>query len=356
MTLRISAAAAVLLTSAIAGCGAPADEKVYPPVNPQGASLSAGFSTMERLVEAAKKEGALNVVALPRDWVNYGEIIDAFNDEYGIKVNQLDPGANSQRQIDAAKRGGPNAPDVLDLTLDVAVTNTSLFAPYKVLGWADIPDDLKDHGGAWYAGYGGYVSIGYDSRKVQPPTSFADLLKPGYSVALPGDPRETISAFSGVMAASLPGGQPEAARGVEFFGKLKQAGNLTDPKGQATAVVDWDYLNAARAAKESGAWKVTIPADAVLGAFYAQAVNQRAPHPAAARLWQEFLFSDKGQNLFLKGFARPARLEALQMKGTVDLEAAAKLPEVKGKPVVLTVPQTDKARSYLHSAWVKTMG
>ena len=36
---------------------------------------------------AAKKEGALNVIALPPDWANYGEIIKAFGDKYGIKVN-----------------------------------------------------------------------------------------------------------------------------------------------------------------------------------------------------------------------------------------------------------------------------
>ncbi|GII93108.1 ABC transporter substrate-binding protein [Sinosporangium siamense] len=345
----------VVLSGVLSGCGS-ADERVYPPPNPQGASLAAGFSTMDRLIEAAKKEGVLNVAALPRDWVNYGEIIDIFANEYGIKVSQLDPGGNSQREIEAVKRGGAQAPDVLDLTLDAAVANSELFAPYKVLGWQDIPDDLKEPGGAWYAAYGGYISIGYDSRKVQPPTTFADLLKPGYTVALPGDPRETVAAFSGVMATSLSAGRPEAARGVEFFGKLKQAGNLADPKGQATAVLDWDYLNSARAAKEPGAWKVTIPRDAVLGSYYVQAVNRKAPHPAAARLWQEFLFSDRGQNLFLKGFARPARMEALLMKGTVDQEAADRLPAALGKPVILTVPQTDEAKSYLHRSWAKTLG
>src|SRR5262249_24499025 len=33
---------------------------------------------MPDLVKAAKKEGKLNVIALPHDWANYGEIISTF--------------------------------------------------------------------------------------------------------------------------------------------------------------------------------------------------------------------------------------------------------------------------------------
>ena len=38
-------------------------------------------------------------------------------------------------------------------------------------------------------------------------------------------------------------------------------------------------------------WKVFVPPGAVLGGYYAQAINKNAPHPAAARLWEEFLYS-----------------------------------------------------------------
>ncbi|GHE29229.1 ABC transporter substrate-binding protein [Streptosporangium violaceochromogenes] len=357
MTLRISAAA-VILTTTLAGCGTPATEdKQLPPVKSQAASLQEGFSTMDRLVEAAKKEGTLTVIGLPRDWVNYGEIIDTFSDEYGIKVNQVEPDASSRREIEAAAR---LKPDVFDLSLEVAVANAPAFAPYRVQRWQDIPDNLKDFGGRWYAGYGGYMSIGYDPRKVAAPTSYADLLKPGYSVSLPGDPRQTSSAFSGVMAASLSGGKAEAARGVEFFGRLKKAGNLAATERAASVVVDWDYHNAERAAHEASngkpGWKVAIPGDTVLSAYYVQAIAKNAPHPAAARLWQEFLFSDRGQNLFLKGYARPARMEALQMHGTLDRDLAARLPATSARPVILTIPETDTAKTYLQKTWTAEIG
>jgi len=194
---------------------------------------------------------------------------------------------------------------------------------------------------------------------VAAPASFEDLLRPEYTVALAGDPRQTSAAFNGVMAASLRDGVPEPERGVALFEKLRRAGRLTVP-AKANVVVDWDYLNGERAAKaatddaDKPAWKVTIPKGAPLGAYYVQAINKDAPHPAAARLWQEFLFSDDGQNLFLQGYARPARSEAMQMSGALDGEMAARLPVAPGPPVMLTTAQTDAAKVYLRKAWDTT--
>ena len=51
-----------------------------------------------------------------------------------------------------------------------------------------------------------------------------------------------------------------------------------------------------------------MPTDGVFGSFYSQAISKFAPHPAAARLWEEFLYSDEGQNIWLKGLSRPVRL------------------------------------------------
>ncbi|MFD2348957.1 hypothetical protein ACFSTC_05425 [Nonomuraea ferruginea] len=110
MTVRTCAAVAAILASA--GCGAsPSAEQPGsgPPVNVHAASLKEGFGTMERLVQAAQKEGTLTVVGLPRDWANYGEIIDAFAEEYGIEVKQLEPGgqqppgARHRRQAQARR-------------------------------------------------------------------------------------------------------------------------------------------------------------------------------------------------------------------------------------------------------------
>ena len=211
------------------------------------------------------------------------------------------------------------------------------------------------------------MSVGYDSSKVPAPTAFADLLKPAYKgkVALNGDPTKAGAAFAGVQMASLASGGTagDVAKGVDFFKQLKAAGNFipVDPtpatiaSGQTPVVIDWDYLNAAQTAKVP-TWKVYVPDNAVVAGYYVQAINKDAPHPAAARLWQEFLYSDEGQNLWLKGGARPVRFDDMKTAGTLDATAAAALPPVTGTPVVPSAADSDTAKAYLTKEWANAVG
>ena len=364
--------AATAMAAAVAACSPPEKKSEADSTGAATATSAADLGGLDALVTAAKKEGQLNVIALPPDWANYGEIIKAFGDKYGIKVNSAQPDGSSQDEINAADqlKGQDSAPDVFDLGGAVATANVAKFAPYKVSTFADVPDALKDAGGAWVNDYGGYMSIGYDSSKVPAPTSVADLLKPEYKgkVALNGDPTQAGAAFSGVVMASLGSGgsADDIAPGVDFFAQLKKAGNFlpVDPtsatveSGQTPVVFDWDYLNVAQGAKLTGKvqWKTIVPANAVVGSYYVQAISKDAPHPAAARLWEEFLYSDAGQNLWLKGGARPVRAEAMEKAGTIDATAYAALPKAEGTPVFLTDAQTTKAKDYLSANWAKAIG
>ena len=128
--------------------------------------------------------------------------------------------------------------------------------------------------------------------------------------------------------------------------------------GQTPGVFDWSYRNFAQVVKLSGTmnWKTVFPAGAGVGGYYVQAVNKDAPHPAAARLWQEDLYSDAGQNLWLKGGARPVREAAMVAAGTIDKAAHDALPTASGTPVFLTTEQNDKAKAYLAANWAKAIG
>jgi len=333
------------------------------------ATSAADLGGMDGLVAAAKAEGQLNVIALPPNWANYGEMISTFESTYGIKITSDQPDGSSADEISTAKRlaGQSTAPDVFDLGSAVALANTDLFAPYKVATWSEIPDDRKDANGVWVNDYAGYMSVGYDSSKVPAPTSINDLLGADYKgkVALNGDPTQAGAAFAGVQMVSLAlGGSPGDISGaVDWFGKLKDAGNFlpVDPteativSGQTPVVFDWAYNNAPITQKLSS-WKVWIPDNAVLAAYYVQAINKDAPHPAAARLWQEFIFSDEGQNIWLKGAAFPVRYDAMKAAGTLDSAAAAALPAVNGTPVVPTQEENDQATAYLKANWAKAVG
>ena len=325
---------------------------------------------MNALVAAAKKEGTLNVIALPPTWANYGNILKAFTAKYGIKINSALPDGSSQQEVNAVKsqHGTAKAPDVLDVGMAVALANTSLFAPYQVSTWSDIPTAQKESTGLWVQDYGGYMAVGYSS-KYGTITSLNDLLSSKFkgAVALNGNPTSANAALNGVMMASLAegGSASSISQGVDFFGKLKAAGNFnpvqatgaTIKAGTTQVVFNWDYLNLPSYVGVSN-WKVFIPQNAVLGGYYAQAVNKGAPHPAAARLWEEFLYSQAagaGQNLWLQGGARPVEQQAMQSNGSIDKAAAAKLPTVSGTPVFLSGPQSTDAANYLAANWAKAV-
>src|SRR6476619_5836368 len=85
------------------------------------AAAPAPAAGLDDLVAAAKGEGELTIIAVPRDWCGYGAVIDAFKAKYGLKVNELNPDAGSGDEIEAIKANkgnkGPQAPDVIDVGL-----------------------------------------------------------------------------------------------------------------------------------------------------------------------------------------------------------------------------------------------
>jgi putative spermidine/putrescine transport system substrate-binding protein len=352
---------AVVAFLVVAACGSSPGTTAS--CNAKTATSATDCGGMSGLVTAAKAEGTLNVIALPPDWANYGAVIAGFTAKYGIPVNSANPNGSSQDEVNAFD-GTSNAPDVVDVGQAVALANTAKFAPYKVATWNDIPAGAKEATGLWFNDYGGYMGIGYDTTKVPGGVinSVSDLLGSGFKskVALSGDPTKSNQGLNGVIMAGVAtgGSLDDVSKGVAFFKQLKQAGNYvpvvgtaaTVKAGQTPVLFEWDYLSTSHG-KDVSSWKIFVPSNAIIGGYYSQAINKAAPHPAAARLWEEYLYSDAGQNLWLKGGARPVRMAAMVTAGTIDTAAAAALPAVNGTPQVPTGDQTSKASAYVVANW-----
>jgi ABC-type Fe3+ transport system substrate-binding protein len=335
------------------------------------ATSAEDFGGMDALVEAAQAEGTLNVIALPPSWANYEEMLKTFSEKYDIEIDSANPDGSSQDELNAvtSQKGQDRAPDVLDLGTSFAkqAAAQDMLAPYEVATWDDIPDNQKDPESRWYNDYGGFISIGCNASVIaECPTSMADLLDPQYKgqVALNGNPTQAAAAFSGVWAAALSNGGSldDIGPGIDFFVKVKQAGNFnpvestpaTVQSGETPISIDWDYVNAGltETLAESGVeWQVNVPTDGLFGSYYSQAISKFAPHPAAARLWQEFLYSDEGQNIWLKGGSRPVRLPAMEQAGTADAEALSALPEVAGDVEFPDDEQQTAAQQVVAERW-----
>jgi ABC-type Fe3+ transport system substrate-binding protein len=335
------------------------------------ATSAEDFGGMDALIEAAQQEGTLNVIALPEDWANYGEMLETFGEKYDIEIDSASPDGSSQDELNAvtSQKGQDRAPDVLDLgtTFAQQAAAQDLLAPYQVEAWDDIPENQKDPEGRWYNDYGGYISIGCNATVIaECPTTFADLLDPQYAgqIALNGNPTQAAAAFSGVWAAALANGGSldDIGPGIDFFAQVKEVGNFnpveitpaTVQSGETPMSIDWDYNNAALTeplAEDGVEWQVSVPSDGLFGSYYSQAISKFAPHPAAARLWQEFLYSDEGQNIWLKGGSRPVRLPVMEEAGTADAEALAALPEVAGELEFPTEEQQAAAQQVVATRW-----
>ncbi len=324
------------------------------------------------LVKAAQQEDHLNVIALPPNWANYGNIIKTFHAKYKLTVNSAAPNDSSAEENTAIStlKGQSRGPDVVDVAPALAVAGASqhLYTPYKVATWSTIPATMKDPNGLWYGDYYGVISFGTNLNvQKTPPQDWSDLLNPRYhgQVAIDGDPRTAGDAFAAVFAAALANGGSldDIEPGINFFAKLKKAGNFIPAdalpaniaKGSTPIAIIWDYLNLADKQLFNGnpRYTVSIPKTGVYGGFYCQAISAYAPDPMAARLWEEFLYSDQGQLLYLAGFSHPARYADLAKRNVIPASLAAKLPPASAYKSVkfATTTQINNATKVLTQQW-----
>ena len=342
----------------------------------EASATEAPAANMDALIAAAKEEGSLTTIALPHDWCNYGEVIDGFKSKYGLEVNELNPDAGSGDEVEAIKANkdnkGPQSPDVIDVGFAFGDSSKkdALIQPYKVSTWDSIPDDAKDPDGYWYGDYYGVLSF-LVNTDVQPdvPKDWADLLDPKYNgqVALSGDPRTSNQAIQSVFAASLANGGSldDAQPGLDFFAKLNQAGNLVPTiannglvaKGETPVRITWDYnaLSAIDSFAGNPKAEVVVPASGRFAGVYVQAISAYAPHPNAAKLWMEYLYSDEGQTLWMKGYCHPIREADMRDRGVIPAELADKLPDVSGA-VFPTLDQLNAASEVITKNWDSAVG
>jgi putative spermidine/putrescine transport system substrate-binding protein len=378
----------VIAATLLSACGTPAPVATEAPAAATEAPVAATeapvmteapvVDPMAELYAAALEEGMLTTIALPHDWCNYGGMFEGFKAKYpGIEVNELDPGAGSGEEIEAIKANkdnpGPQAPDVIDVGLAFGPSSKEegLVQPYKVATWDDIPAAAKDAEGHWYVDYYGVLAFEVNTAEAaNPPAEYADLLKPEYNgqVALSGDPLTSNAAALSVWAAGLSTGatgEEAATAGLEFYKQLNEAGNFVPIDGDSRTVgigetpilIDWNYNSIANDVALAGNPDLVtnVPTKGSIAGMYVQAISAYAPHPNAAKLWMEYIYSDEGQLEYAKGFCYPIRYNAMMEAGKIPAEISAQLPSTEGA-YFPTIDEINAAKAVITEGWPTVVG
>lgn len=334
---------------------------------------------MDKLVELAQQEAELSTIALPNDWANYGKMKTDFFAKYPfLKYNDLSPDASSGDEIEAIRANagnkGPQNPDVIDVGFiwGSLAKSQGLLQPYKVATWDSIPAEVKDADGYYYGNYYGTMVFEVNTDVVQNvPQDWNDLLKPEYKgqIAISGDPTSASQGLHAVWAAAvaLSGGKiDDTDAGLEFFRKLAESGNLLPTpitpaglaKGETPIGLRWDYnaLSGRDANKDVANIEVVYPKSGSIAGVYLNGISAYAPRPYAARLWQEYIYSDEGQLTYLSGYATPIRFADLQEKDAISDELLAALPKSDITVAFPAAADIEKVSTAIRAGWPEQVG
>jgi putative spermidine/putrescine transport system substrate-binding protein len=375
------ATSAIVLTACSTGTGAStAPSAAASDGGSTGGSYEEWVPDEAKLAAAKGDEGGtLSTIALPDSWCNYREALDTFAERTGLTLNELNPDAGSADELTAIEANkdnpGPQAPDVIDVGLSFGpeAKEKGLIRAYKVATWDEIPDSAKDADGFWYGDYYGVLAFEANTAVVdEVPADWEDLKGEAYKnmIALAGDPRASNQAIQTVYAAALANGGSldDAEPGLAFWKEIVDAGNFvptianggTIAQGETPVTIRWTYnalanRDEAAAAGGDAQIEVVVPASGRFAGVYVQAISAYAPHPNAAELWMDFLYSDEGQNIWLKGYCHPIRYETLVADGKVPQEQLDKLPDVTGA-VFPTLEQLEAASDVITEGWDSVVG
>ncbi|HSB79988.1 MAG TPA: extracellular solute-binding protein [Candidatus Methylomirabilis sp.] len=292
--------------------------------------------SMQSLMEGAKREGTLISYGMSDDWVNLGNIFAAIEKKYSVKHTDTDMTSAEQITRLLAERRAP-VMDIADIGYDFLgkLVENNLALVYRNSSWGKIPTNFKDPEGRWAVAYWGAISFLVNTDLVKTlPETWDDLLKPEYKdVVCSRDPRVSTYATGAVLAAAYAhgGGEANVQPGIDWFKRLRDTGNLRKgvvlnvasvQKGECPISLVYDFDGFAKRDATGLPLKVIIPKDGTIGMLFAEYISAVAPHPNAAKLANDFLFSDQGQVMLATGYAHPAR------KVTLPPDVASKmLPE-----------------------------
>jgi iron(III) transport system substrate-binding protein len=304
--------------------------------------------TLSALVEAARREGQLNLVWSENSFggaEGARRFADGFNRLYGLDVQlRFTPGPApneiASRAVQEYQTGRSATTDVL--LLGGAPLSGILYADMlERVDWGSWAPNVRNPelvalGGIAVAIAGRMPGITYNTSRVAPdamPTTLQDMLKPEYKGRIASTPY--ASAFDWLATSEFWGEQ----RTREYVTRLAQqiTGLIRCGEMQRIANGEFDFLvvdcggfEALKAQRRGQPLSSVIPADLAAITYWYMSVPKNSGHPAAAKLLINYLLSREGQDVLwevdaqdhyrVPGSKQTAAVEQAEARGAKPVE------------------------------------
>ena len=289
--------------------------------------LYKGADREARLLDAAKKEGALSVYT-SLNTRDSGPIVEAFEKKYGVRTQLWRASSEKvvQRAVTEARAGRhsvdafeSNGPELEQLFREKLLSE--FWSPH----FKDLPPAAFPKHRHYVADRFNFFVLAWNTQLVKPedvPSSYADLLLPKYKGKVGIEANDT-DWFAGMVKAmgsdksenkndgksdekglayfrQLAATQPQVRTGHTLMGELLSSGEIAIVVSIYNHVVEKMIVRGAPVK-----WKALAP---TLGRPNGVAVAKQAAHPHAALLFADFMLSPQGQQLIKERSRVPASM------------------------------------------------
>ncbi len=280
------------------------------------AAVALGQGSPE-LIAQAKKEGRVvwyTTVSIPES----KQFVDMFEKQYPfIKVDLLRSGSGALVNRIVSEYAAKNySVDVMQGTSSrggfTALKQRNIIGRYESPEHKFLAPELKDKNGYWASSFLNSFVLAYNKRNVKPgdvPRTYEDLLKPIWKGRQIINDTENFEWFDGLLKSW------GRDKGLTYFRRLAQQDQIFQrgARGRVQLVAAGEapltigYGPHAQSFVNQGAPIEWVPLEPVVVIVSTTSIAQRPPHPAAAKLFIDFLFSKPAQ-LKLREMSRiPAR-------------------------------------------------
>lgn len=275
-----------------------------------GADLAAAAPGAD-LIAKAKQEGQviwntgmiIKQVVIP--------LVDGFKAKYGVTVQYVESSdAANVLKLTSQARAGRMEVDLFDSpgTSIPPLSKAGLIEPFLPDAMAKYPAMFKPESKLYSGIYALYLTTNYNTdlvKAAEAPKTYEDLLDPKWKGKMVWTDTRGISGPPGFIGNILKSMGDE--KGMSYLRKLPAQGIVRDPGNQRVVInkvisgqypiglMTYNHHSVISQAKGAPiAWVKMEPLVANLGVI---ALVKNAPHPHAAKLFLEFMFSDEGQKI-----------------------------------------------------------